>query len=291
MSSADGTGTVIALAAGGFGGACLAVVGAPFDVIKVRQQMGASSAVSIAYSILSKEGMRGLWRGAVPPIVASVPQFAIVFACFDVNRRLVPQYTGLAEGDLATTAIAGSMIALPTSFLYTPFDRVKCVLQAEGRRIESGRPPRHVGAWSCAAHLWHRRSLFRGFWITLARDCPAWAAYFTVYTAAKRQLASSSSALDGRTELSVSASLASGALAGASTWAVAIPFDTIKTRFQARSYHNTYAHAARAIAARHGPLGFFAGFWTIVLGGVPRDAACFCGVEAATRALTLMFSR
>ena len=123
--------------------------------------------------------------------------------------------------------------------------------------------------------------------MALARDTPAWATYFVVYAAAKRQLASSA-ALDGSAELSVGSSLAAGAMAGASTWAVAIPFDGIKTTYQARSYHLTYLHAARSIAARHGPLGFFAGFWTIVLGGVPRDAACFCGVEAATRGLTLL---
>ena len=32
---------------------------------------------------------------------------------------------------------------------------------------------------------------------------------------------------------------------------------------------------------------FFAGFWTIVIGGMPRDAACFGGTEAAHRALSL----
>lgn len=284
--------TAIALAAGGFGGACLASVGAPFDILKTRQQIdGSHSVFTLVRSIIKAEGVRGFWRGSTPPVVAAVPQFAIVFAAFDYNRNsLVPAATGLHAPDMRNTALAGGLVAVPTSFLYTPFDRVKCALQAEGRRIERGRPARFGGAWSCALELWRRRTLLRGFWITLARDVPAWATYFVVYSAAKRHLAASSSsaALDGHAELSVGASLAAGAMAGASTWAVAIPADVIKTRFQARTYHATYAHAARAIAARHGFLGFFAGFWTIVLGGVPRDAACFCGVEAATRGLTLL---
>lgn len=281
--------TAIALCAGGFGGACLAFVGAPFDTVKVRQQISHTHPVPLVRSIVGVEGVRGLWRGAASPIIASVAQFAIVFAGFDFNRKvLVPQLTGLPEGDLRATGLAGSLVAVPTSFLYTPFDRVKCVMQAEGRRIANGGVARFASTWACALHLWRGGRLFRGFWITLARDAPAWAAYFMVYNAAKRQL--SSAALDGHAELSVGASLAAGGLAGASTWAVALPADVIKTRYQAHTYHHTYGHAARAVFARYGVLGFFSGGATMVLGGVPRDAACFCGVEVATRALTLLFA-
>ena len=283
--------TATAFVAGGFGGACLALVGAPFDVVKVRQQIGAPGPFTVLRSILAMEGIRGLWRGATPPLLASVPQFAIVFAAFDfARRRVAPGLTGKRDCEhLQNVALAGALTAVPTTFIYTPCDRVKCVLQAEGRRIEAGKQPRFASPWSCASHLWRTRTLFRGFWVTLARDCPAWATYFVVYAAAKRHL-SASAVLDGRAELSVGSSLAAGALAGASTWAVAIPLDSVKTRFQSCTYHQTYWHAARSIAARRGFLGFFAGFWTIVLGGVPRDAACFCGVETATRALTLISS-
>ena len=167
-------------------------------------------------------------------------------------------------------------------------DRVKCAMQADGQRISLGRPPRYTGTWDCATRLWRRGTLFRGFGVTLARDCPAWATYFAAYAAAKHALASS--VLDGHAELSLGSSLAAGAFAGASTWAVAIPFDVVKTRFQTRLTHRTYLHATRSIAARRGVLGFFAGFWTIVLGEVPRDAACFAGVETATKGLTMLLS-
>ena len=226
--------TWVSLAAGGFGGACLAIVGAPFDVVKVRQQMHGASVHAITRSILTSEGILGLWRGVTPPLLASVPQFAIVFASFDVSRRFVQRRTGRPDGDLRDTAIAGGLVAVPTSFLYTPIDRVKCVLQADGQQIALGQPPRYAGVRHCAVTLWRRGSLFRGFSITLARDVPGWAAYFGVYAAAKRLFASpSATALDGHQELSVGASLAAGALAGSSTWAVAIPFDVVKTRFRA----------------------------------------------------------
>ena len=112
--------TLVALASGGFGGSCLAVVGAPFDVVKVRQQLSPASALSVTKSILLAEGIAGLWRGVTPPLIASVPQFAIVFASFDLNRRLIQQMSGRPRSDLRDTAIAGALVAIPTTFLYTP---------------------------------------------------------------------------------------------------------------------------------------------------------------------------
>ena len=245
--------TAIALAAGGFGGACLAIVGAPFDLVKVRQQIGGVPSVfSVVRSIVRAEGVRGLWRGATPPIVAAVPQFAVVFASFDYNRKhLVPLATGLPADNIRNTALSGSLVAVPTTLLITPFDRVKCALQDEGRRVERGRPARFHDAWACALKLWRQGTLFRGFLVTLARDVPAWSTYFVVYSVAKQRLASSSSAaLDGREELSVGASLAAGAMAGASTWAVAIPFDVVKCvpcrldprRAATHTHTHTHAH-------------------------------------------------
>jgi hypothetical protein len=59
-------------------------------------------------------------------------------------------------------------------------------------------------------------------------------------------------------------------------------------RCAARGYHRTYGHAVNTILRAHGWRGFFAGFAVMVAGGVPRDAACLCGIEAAQRALTLL---
>lgn len=277
------------LAAGGFGGACLCIVGAPFDVVKVRQQHSGNLASStVLRDIMRSEGVRGLWRGVLPPLIASVPQFAIIFASFDASRRFVARSTERSESDLAVTAAAGALVAVPTTFLYTPIDRVKCLLQTDGQRIAQGRSPKYHGTLDCAQRVWRAGgvpSLFRGFGMTLARDVPAWATYFAVYAFAKGTLSASSATLDGRAELSPLASLAAGACAGASTWAVCIPMDTVKTTFQTRDFHRTYAHAVRSVA-RRGAL--FAGFWTIVLGGVPRDAACLFGVELAQRAMTVL---
>jgi solute carrier family 25 carnitine/acylcarnitine transporter 20/29 len=93
--------------------------------------------------------------------------------------------------------------------------------------------------------------------------------------------------LDGRAKLSPAASLVAGGAAGAASWAVCFPIDVVKTRFQSDLTYRTYRCTIRAVLRSSGIGGLFAGYWTIVLGGVPRDAACLTGTEAAQRALTL----
>ena len=267
-------------------------MGAPFDVVKVRQQQQpcGASAAAIAASIVRAEGLRGLWRGVTPPLVVAVPQFAVVFGAYEAATQLVARHSSRPAGDARDTAIAGALVALPTSFIYTPVDRVKLALQSDGAHVAAGRPPRYTSVLDCVRSLWRAggaATFARGFGATLCRDAPAWATYFVVYSTAKRSLTSASGVLDGRAELSPAASLTAGGLAGAATWAVALPFDTVKTRFQSDTSHRSYRDAIRAIARASGAAGFFAGFWAIVLGGVPRDAACFAGTEAAQRALAL----
>ena len=290
ISNTSSEATYDALLAGGVGGACLCIVGAPFDIIKVQQQQTGRSAVAVAKAIVRVEGLRGLWRGVTPPLLVAVPQFAIVFGAFEASRALVQRQTSRPEGDLRDIAIAGALVAIPTSFIYTPVDRVKLALQADGLRVASGRSPQYEGVIDCVRGLVRSggaHSLSRGFWATLARDVPAWAVYFSAYAAAKASLSSSDAVLNGRSELCALPSLVAGGLAGAATWAVCIPADVVKTVYQSNLQHTTYAAACRGILRSSGIGGFVAGFWTIVAGGVPRDAACFTGTEVARRALVM----
>jgi solute carrier family 25 carnitine/acylcarnitine transporter 20/29 len=82
----------------------------------------------------------------------------------------------------------------------------------------------------CARQLWQQggiRSIYRGTVLTLMRDVPASGCYFGFYEFVKDQLTP-----EGSTGLSTSGVLIAGGMAGMANWAVAIPPDTLKTRFQ-----------------------------------------------------------
>ena len=154
---------------------CLTLVGAPFDLVKVRQQSApGQSAISVIQSVIRAKGLGGLFRGVGPPLLVSVPQFAVVFWAFDASRQLVRSWNGAVEEEeeesLRTVAIAGAMVAMPTTFIYAPVDRIKCLYQVDGA---NGRAARYSSVAACLrAVAWEGgvTSLFRGFRATLARD-------------------------------------------------------------------------------------------------------------------------
>ena len=141
------------LAAGAAGGICLALAGAPFDLVKTRVQQHnyQGGIAALLKRIVKAEGVRGLWRGVVPPLLASGPQFAISFACFDLNRILVRQWAGrapTAPDTVVDVGLAGALVGVPTSFLYAPADRIKCLQQVDGIRVDAGSCRPTLPAWS-----------------------------------------------------------------------------------------------------------------------------------------------
>ena len=80
----------------------------------MRQQMTGLPASTVVNSVLKTEGVRGFWRGIMPPTLNAAPLFAVSFACFDVNRRLVREWFGRApdaKDELVDVAAAGSLVA------------------------------------------------------------------------------------------------------------------------------------------------------------------------------------
>ena len=71
---------VKSFAAGGFGGICAVLTGHPFDLVKVRLQTGLyNSSVQCVKQTIAKDGLTGLYRGVLPPLLGVTPMFAVSF--------------------------------------------------------------------------------------------------------------------------------------------------------------------------------------------------------------------
>lgn len=74
--------------AGGFGGMCVVLSGQPFDTVKVRLQAQPADkpiyrgAWDCVRQTVTKEGVRGLYKGMGAPLVGVVPIFAVSFFWF-----------------------------------------------------------------------------------------------------------------------------------------------------------------------------------------------------------------
>ncbi|CAB1315366.1 unnamed protein product [Coregonus sp. 'balchen'] len=119
------------------------------------------------------------------------------------------------------------------------------------------------------------RGIYRGTALTLMRDVPASGMYFMTYEWLKHLLTPEGKSPN---ELSVPSVLFAGGMAGIFNWAVAIPLDVLKSRFQTApegKYPNGFRDVLRELLREEGMASLYKGF----------TAACFLGFEMAMKFL------
>ena len=123
------------------------------------------------------------------------------------------------------------------------------------------------------------RALYTGVWGNLAGVMPASAIFMGVYEPIKRQVADQ--APPGREWLGP---LIAGATAGVAASVVRVPTEVVKQRMQSGEFGGAAINAVRAIVAREGVRGMFAGYGSFLLRDIPFDAIEFVAYEQLKRA-------
>jgi len=94
-----------------------------------------------------------------------------------------------------------------------------------------------------------------------------------------------SSTLSG-SDISTTAVLLAGGLAGCANWLVALPFDVLKTRTQQSDTSTTSSLAlVRTLIQTDGIKGLYRGLLPALLRAFPANAACFYGMEFSRKLL------
>lgn len=272
---------VKSFAAGGFGGICAVLTGHPFDLVKVRLQTGLyNSSVQCVKQTIAKDGLTGLYRGVLPPLLGVTPMFAVSFWGYDVGKRLVSTYTGksIDQFEIKEISTAGFISAIPTTLVAAPFERVKVMMQIqEGNKSKS-----MAGVVAEMYKTGGLRSIFKGSVATLARDGPGSALYFATYEYLKKELSSPGE------DLSLFAIMTAGGFAGVSMWLGVFPIDTIKSTQQSSNVPISILQTTKSIYAKGGIKAFFPGVGPALARSFPANAATFLGVELARKALDLI---
>jgi len=291
-SAADSAKSFIA---GGFGGASAVIVGHPFDLTKTRLQTappGAyKGAIDVVKQTVSRDGITGLYRGMVPPLLGVTPIFAVSFWAYDLAKKLVLAATPNREHEtlsIPELATAGFLSAVPATLITAPVERAKVLLQVQG---QGGSEQKYKGVLDVIRHLYKEggiRSIFRGTTATLARDGPGSAAYFSAYEVTKKALTPAGSS---PAELHLGAVILAGGTAGVAMWTLAIPPDVVKSRIQSAptGTYNGFLDCARKTIARDGVAALWKGFGPAMTRAFPANAATFLGVEASRKIMDGMF--
>ena len=297
------------LLAGGFGGAVGVFVGQPLDFVKVcppslappavtRPTPGAScaalsraqvrlqarTAVGPSYNgvldcvtqTLRREGVTGFYRGATPPVLNSFLLNAITFAAYGHGNRLIQTYGGgMSESSPNFSMfLAGAYSGFLQTFAVVPADVVKCRMQMDRAAGGAGL---YAGPIDCIRQVWRAegvRGMFRGTGVTVVRDSPTMGFYFLFYEVAAAEIPK-------RTGLGETATtLWAGGICGTLTWALAYPFDTIKTVSQTMAAsvpesERSMVAVTRNIIAEKGLGHLYRGLSACLLRAFPTNAVTF----------------
>ncbi|XP_012229109.1 congested-like trachea protein [Linepithema humile] len=275
---------------GGFGGVCCVVAGHPLDTIKVRLQTMPiprpnelplySGTWDCAKKTVTKEGLRGLYKGMAAPLSGVAPIFAISFFGYSVGKKL---QQSVPDEKLTTLQLfyAGAFSGIFTTVIMAPGERIKCLLQIQ----HADAKPKYNGPVDCANQLYREggiRSIYKGTCATLLRDIPASGMYFLTYEYLKDRFTPEGG------KLSLLATIAAGGFAGIANWLVGMPPDILKSRLQT-SPEGTYKRGIREVFVKliknEGPLALYKGVVPVMLRAFPANAACFMGFEICMKFL------
>ncbi|KAI0151329.1 mitochondrial carrier domain-containing protein [Pestalotiopsis sp. NC0098] len=306
--------------AGVFSGVAKLSVGHPFDTIKVRLQTTDASRfagpLQCVAQTLRHEGVRGLYKGASPPLVGWMFMDSIMLGSLTVYRRLVAEnffanrvpalpHTDRTAADGAQPiagasdvvahlpsyghGIAGVMAGATVSFVAAPVEHVKARLQiqysaAKGERLYSG--PIDCLKKIHGAH--GLRGVYKGLFATLVFRSFFffWWGSYDVFSRLLRD----------RTSLSAPAiNFWAGGLSAQVFWVTSYPSDVVKQRIMTDPMggelndgtpkFRTWAEAARAVGREAGFKGYWRGFLPCFLRAFPANAAALVAFEGVMRHL------
>jgi solute carrier family 25 ornithine transporter 2/15 len=263
---------------GAFGSVCLTAAGLPFDRVKLLLQTheagaaGYRTPVDALRSVVARDGVLSLWRGAGPALASSMLENAVVFTANGFLRRFFAPGGDEASLSLGAHAALGGLSGVFSATAICAPEVVKCRMQhqegalraavkAAGGGAAAVAAPRFANGFECARYVVATEGaagLFAGLGPLLLRDVPFNTLFFGSYrtymylfsllpptpamgaAAAGRGGGGGGGGGGGVAEAPApsapsgpgAASFLAGGFAGMTAWTVVFPFDVLKSRMQ-----------------------------------------------------------
>lgn len=275
--------------AGVFSGITKLTVGHPFDIIKVRLQTAPAGKftgpLDCLLQTVRKEGLRGVYKGASPPLVGWMIMDSVMLGSLTNYRALLKDtfYENEPELPLLGKCVAGIMAGWTVSFVAAPIEHVKARLQIQydaASRV-------YTGPINCVATLLREngiRGLYKGLFATMVFRTNFlfwWGSYdiFTKY-------------FERNTNMSMPAiNFWAGGLSASVFWTTAYPSDVIKQQIMTDNVVNpklkSWWQACKYVYYTKGGFkGYFKGFVPSFLRSFPANASALAAFELAMRGFT-----
>jgi len=269
------------LLAGTASGATKLVVGHPFDTLKVRLQTEGSygrfkGPLHCLSHTVKTEGIRGLYKGATPPLVGWSIIDTVMVGTYQYVRTFLSQRHPGQPLSFWEVASAGTVAGWASCFVVTPIEQVKARLQVQYADPTS---VRYKGPIDCVQSLVRNNGvagLYFGFWGTfMFRSFMS--VYFGTYEMYKQ-------ALQGTGLPTAIQAFTSGGAAATTLWLVSFPTDVVKNRMMAQPdvqdrKYKTVRECWTKIYQTEGLKGFYRGFTPCLLRSIPANGFSWMAIE------------
>jgi len=276
---------------GTMGGVAQVLCGHPLDTVKVRLQTQVvvpgvpppfNGMIDCFQKTISKEGFKGLYKGAMSPLTGAMAHNAGIFFCYGQSKKIISSKTNRKIQDLTLPNyfLAGAMTGFCVNVIEGPVDLLKCKLQAQ---VGKGQ---YTGVWDCCKQLIHQRGIrgiYQGLAATTLRNVPCFASYFFAFELVKKSL------VPKNEKLPLYVAFLAGGAAGFGFWGFWYPLDIIKTRMQTDATFpkdRKYRHTLDCILKTYkneGLHAFWKGFTPSIVRAIPINASIFFAVNATKR--------
>ncbi|KAI8320096.1 mitochondrial carrier, partial [Martensiomyces pterosporus] len=233
------------------------LAGYPFDSLKTRMQTyHYPSLLTCARRSIAEEGIRGLYRGLVPPLLTTSAAKSMSFSVFEHTKQWlrrhdpyrsqksslgVPNFQRETVGSVALTAgLSGSVAGTVIAISCCPLELVKVQMQlasllSKDVAVDGGAPP---PAWaksnlSVCREIVRRKGMFglySGLQLHIVRDLSGTAIYFASYETVKETLRR----LNGSDTTGPLTHMLAGGICGVVSWLLIFPVDLIKSTMQSQ---------------------------------------------------------
>ena len=269
------------------GSICCCYTGQPLDTLKVRMQTQPTIYKTIIQSTkktISEEGLKALWKGAVPTALGMAAENAMAFGVNEALKRTFPNDNdnnnnygnSNTRPDLLKPFAMGIITGCCSALVLLPSEIVKAKTQVVTEGLSSSSQ-----VYSEMMKRQGMKSLFIGLDAQLARDASFYGVFFGGYELFCYTFRTLFPSIPDELNYFLS-----GGFAGMFGWTVAMPFDVPKTNVQSRwdtKILGSYIPEMIKIGKERGIKGFYNGLGPTLVRAFPANAALFLGVETGKK--------
>lgn len=282
---------IIDFSAGAIGGTACVLSGQPFDTTKVKMQTFPTMYRGFIHCFISnlrQVGVRGLYKGTTPALIANISENAVLFLsyglCQDAIRFVSRMEKGAGLSDIQK-ASAGSLASIFSAMAICPTELVKCRLQAMHEMEVSGKITigQRSTVWTVVKTVLKTAGplgFYQGLTSTIVREIPGYFCFFGAYELCRSTFAQyMGTEKDG---IGILPLMFSGGFGGACLWLVVYPIDCVKSRIQVYSLtgrQQGFMKTFMSIIRTEGFTALYSGLTPTMIRTFPANGALFLAYE------------